>query len=493
MQPEDQLVLPAQPRVPVISDDGHPLIPCRPKRARVLLRDGRAEKTWVNGNFAIRMNDRTRDESEVPEMTLGITPGSKTTGFAITLDQDETQERRVVHAIELELIGHRISKDLRKRANHRGNRRSRLRFRQPRFSNRRKPKGSLPPSIQHNLDQIDKWTRTLIQLYPISNIRVSTSRFDIQLMENPGIQGEEHQQGTLYGWQLRTYVFHQNGHRCFYCGEQGKPLTLDHIIPKSRGGTDRVANLTTACLKCNQLKDNDLPEEFLADRPDKLRELLAPNPRRSYRDATWMNTIMPFLIGRLKELGNPVEQTNSALTGWNRKQMQLPKTHYIDAAVLGDCRSLLESSPVLRQGTANRRGHRSRCLSEGMPELVAHVKPSNGRSKQKANVDANGTIAGKPFRRYCRLGPRERSRTPTPGHAGKRTHFGPELIATGDIVTIQHKKLGAITGRAVMTNYGKSVKIRGENGKPSGPTRTARLVRRNPGYTKKMVQPESTR
>ena len=342
MQPEDQ------PRVPVISSDGQPLMPCRPKRARVLLRDGRAEKTWINGNFAIRMTDRTRDESTVHEMTLGITPGSKITGFAITQDQDETQERRVIHAMELEHIGHQISIQLQKRTSNRKNRRSRLRYRKPRFNNRRKPKGSLPPSIRHNLDQIDRWTRTLIQLYPISNIRVSTSRFDIQLMENPNIQGEEYQHGTLHGWQLRAYVFHQNHHRCFYCGEQEKKLTLDHIIPKSRGGTDRVINLTTACLKCNQQKDNQLPEEFLAESPDKLRELLTANPRRSYRDATWLNTTIPFLIRKLEESGNPVEQANGAQTSWNRKQMQLPKTHYIDAAVLGNCQSLMESSPVLR-------------------------------------------------------------------------------------------------------------------------------------------------
>ena len=487
MQPEDQ------PRVPVISSDGQPLMPCRPKRARVLLRDGRAEKTWVNGNFAIRMTDRTRDESTVHEMTLGITPGSKVTGFAITQDQDETQERRVIHAMELEHIGHQISIQLQKRASNRKNRRSRLRFRQPRFSNRRKPKGSLPPSIQHNLDQIDKWTRTLIQLYPISNIRVSTSRFDIQLMENPGIQGEEHQHGTLYGWQLRAYVFHQNHHRCFYCGEQEKKLTLDHIIPKSRGGTDRVINLTTACLKCNQQKDNQLPEEFLAESPDKLRELLTANPRRSYRDATWLNTTIPFLIRKLEESGNPVEQANGAQTSWNRKQMQLPKTHYIDAAVLGNCQSLMESSPLPQHGTANRRGHRSRCLSEGMPELVTHIKPSNGRRKQKANVDENGTIAGDPFKRYCRLSPGERSRTPTPGHAGKRTHFGPQLIATGDIVTIQHKKLGPITGRAVMYSHGGRVRIRGESSDITGLTRTTRLVRRNPGYIRTMVGPRPTK
>ena len=272
LKPEDQ------PRVPVISSDGQPLIPCRPKRARVLLRDGRAEKTWVNGNFAIRMTDRTREESTVPNMTLGITPGSKVTGFAITLDQDETQERRVIHAMELEHIGHQISTQLSKRASNRGKRRSRLRFRQPRFNNRRRTKGSLPPSIRHNLDQISKWTRTLTQLYPIKSIRVSTTKFDIQLMENPDIQGEEYQRGTLHSWQLRAYVFHQNGHRCFYCGERGRPLTLDHIIPKSRGGTDRVANLTAACKKCNDQKDNQLPEEFLAETPDKLRELLTQNP-----------------------------------------------------------------------------------------------------------------------------------------------------------------------------------------------------------------------
>ena len=458
-----------QPRVPVISSDGQPLIPCRPKRARVLLRYGRAEKTWINGNFAIRMTDRTRDESTVHEMTLGITPGSKVTGFAITQDQDETQERRVIHMMELEHIGHQISTQLGKRASNRKNRRSRLRFRKPRFDNRRKPKGSLPPSIRHNLDQINKWARTLIQLYPISNIRVSTSRFDIQLMENPDIQGEEYQRGTLHSWQLRAYVFHQNHHRCFYCGEQGRRLTLDHIIPKSRGGTDRVINLTTACLKCNQQKDNQLPEEFLAESPDKLRELLAQNPRRSYRDPTWLNTLIPFLLDNLAGLEIPACSTNGAQTSWNRKQMQLPKTHYIDAAVLGNCQSLT-----------------------GMPELVAHIKPSNGRSKQKANVDENGSIAGDPFKRYCRLSPRERSRTPTPGHAGKTTHFGPELIATGDIVTIQHKKLGPITGRAVMYSHGKRVRIRGESSDITGLTRTTRLVRRNPGYIRTMVGPGPT-
>ena len=324
----------------------------------------------------------------------------------------------------------------------------------------------MPPSIQHNLDQINKWVRTLTQLYPIGSIRISTAKFDIQLMENPGILGEEYQQGTLHGWQLRAYVFSRNANRCFYCGERKKPLTLGHVIPTSRGGTGRVANLTAACLPCNQRKGNQLPEEFLADRPEKLRQLLEQDPGRSYRDETRMNAMMPFILENLAGLEIPVGQTNSALTGWNRKQMQLPKTHYHDAAILGNCKSLSR-----------------------MPGLVTRVKPSNGRSKQKANVDGNGTPTGRPFRKYCRLSPRERSRTPTPGHAGRRTHFGPELIATGDIVAIQNRKLGEITGRGIIANQGKSVKIQGEHGERSGPTATAELVRRNPGYTRTMVRP----
>ena len=239
-------------------------------------------------------------------------------------------------------------------------------------------------------------------------------------MENPNIQGEEYQHGTLQGWQLRAYIFDQNGCQCFYCGERGKRMTLDHVIPTSRGGNNRVTNLTAACRKCNQQKDNRLPEEFLADNPEKLQQLLIQNPRRSYRNAGWMNTMMTFLLEGLAGLGLPLEQTNGAQTSWNRQQMQLAKNHPGDAAILGNCQSL-----------------------SGMPRLIARITPDNGRRKQKAHVDEHGTPRGKPFREYCRLGPRERSRRPTPGHAGKRTHFGPQLLTTGDIVTIQHKKLGS--------------------------------------------------
>lgn len=49
--------------------------------------------------------------------------------------------------------------------------------------------------------------------------------------------------------------------RCQYCGSPSAPLTIDHIIPRSRGGGDTWENLTTACIVCNNRKGNRTPEE----------------------------------------------------------------------------------------------------------------------------------------------------------------------------------------------------------------------------------------
>jgi hypothetical protein len=62
----------------------------------------------------------------------------------------------------------------------------------------------------------------------------------------------------------RHNVFKRDGNRCQYCGERDD-LTLDHVLPKSRGGKSNWDNLTTACKKCNSRKGDFTPEE--ADMP----------------------------------------------------------------------------------------------------------------------------------------------------------------------------------------------------------------------------------
>lgn len=59
----------------------------------------------------------------------------------------------------------------------------------------------------------------------------------------------------------RRNVLHRDGHTCQYCGYAGEDLTLDHVIPKSRGGDDSWENIVTACVRCNIKKGNRTPEE----------------------------------------------------------------------------------------------------------------------------------------------------------------------------------------------------------------------------------------
>ena len=59
----------------------------------------------------------------------------------------------------------------------------------------------------------------------------------------------------------RRNLFHRDGHRCQYCGASAEQLSVDHVVPRSRGGLDTWENVTTACLPCNVRKGNRTPRE----------------------------------------------------------------------------------------------------------------------------------------------------------------------------------------------------------------------------------------
>ena len=58
----------------------------------------------------------------------------------------------------------------------------------------------------------------------------------------------------------RARLYKRDGYECAYCGQK-KNLTIDHIIPKSRGGQNTWDNLVTCCSSCNRYKSNRTPEE----------------------------------------------------------------------------------------------------------------------------------------------------------------------------------------------------------------------------------------
>lgn len=59
----------------------------------------------------------------------------------------------------------------------------------------------------------------------------------------------------------RKNIIKRDNHQCQYCGSRTGPVTIDHVIPRDRGGQDTWENLVSACVTCNNKKGNRTPEE----------------------------------------------------------------------------------------------------------------------------------------------------------------------------------------------------------------------------------------
>lgn len=88
----------------------------------------------------------------------------------------------------------------------------------------------------------------------------------------------------------RHNIFKRDGNRCQYCGTHDH-LTLDHVIPKSRGGKTNWDNLATACKRCNSRKGDHTPEEAgmpLRQRPFRPSFLMFIRDFSGLADAEWL-------------------------------------------------------------------------------------------------------------------------------------------------------------------------------------------------------------
>jgi 5-methylcytosine-specific restriction endonuclease McrA len=88
------------------------------------------------------------------------------------------------------------------------------------------------------------------------------ARFDTQLIEHPDMSGIEYQQGTLAGWEAREYLLLKWSYRCAYCHKEATRWEVDHILPRSRDGSNRISNLALSCHACNQEKGGRTAAEF---------------------------------------------------------------------------------------------------------------------------------------------------------------------------------------------------------------------------------------
>lgn len=425
---------PTQNCVFVVDTNRTPLTPCTPARARQLLKSGKAA---ILRKFPFTIILKKMVDEEPTQVEAKIDPGAKTTGIALI----HKKQNRVLFAMNLVHRGQEIKGSLLSRRQLRRSRRSRkTRYRKARFDHRRKATGWLPPSLEHRLQTTMTWVTRFTRFSPLDSLAVERVKFDVQKMENPEISGIEYQQGTLQGYEVREYLLEKWGRKCAYCEAENVPLEVEHIKPKSKGGSNRVSNLTLSCRPCNKAKGTKSVTEFLSKKPEILKKILS-QAKRSLASTAAVNATRNALLNRLRNLSLGVATGTGAQTKFNRIKNDYPKDHWIDAACVGNTGAEVLLNPEMR---------------------VLEVKSTGHGTRQFCGTNKYGF--------------------PVRHRSAKKNHFGFE---TGDIVIAvvpSGKKAGRHKGRVLCRATG-SFDISKRSGRVQGIShRYCRVSQRKDGY-----------
>jgi len=397
----------------VLNDDKTPLMPCKPARARLLLKQGRAA-VFRTHPFTIILKEQI--ENPVLEtIRVKVDPGSKTTGIALTVHYKRGV--KCIWGANLEHRGHAIKDALLSRAQCRRGRRGRkLRHRKPRFLNRFKPEGWLAPSIMSRVDNTLTWVNRLMRYCPVGQASVELVKFDMQKMENPEVTGKGYQQGTLHNYEVKEYLLYRYNHTCQYCKGVSKDhiLEIEHIVPKSKGGTNSIGNLTLACSSCNRHKNNHTLKDWLEINRGlktplakaRVRNIPSVISRRkpTLRDAAAVNATRHRLVEELGFLGLPTESEGGHVTKYNRRRQGYPKDHWIDAALVGDTGSNVHipksTHPLLIKKTKVNNRQMTRPDKYGFPRTKPKG-PSKAFGFKTGDVAKHGRLIGRVAIRTC--------------------------------------------------------------------------------------------
>jgi len=334
------------------------------RRARKLLEQGKACVHRYYPFTIIIKNADVRKMEIKDTYRIKIDPGAKHTGMAVIRERDNA----VMLFLQIEHRGDQVRSNIQTRAAVRRNRRNReTRYRKCKWPNHylkknskykfdsSRPDGWIPPSVKSVGDNVINWVRKLTKYIDITECSFEAVRFDTQLLDNPNIEGEEYQHGTLYGYELKEYLLETYGHQCQYCGglSEDDKLEWEHKRPVSRGGSDKIANASLACRTCNQDKGSKTLKEYLevlkTRNPKTKKEKVLNNERikritdiintgkvyKSNRYAAWVNSTRRYIEKALFEMFENVECTSGGKTKFNRTNLNLPKDHHFDALCVG--------------------------------------------------------------------------------------------------------------------------------------------------------------
>lgn len=302
----------------VLNKNGKPLMPCKPQKARKLLKSGKA-KIYKYTPFTIKLKYGSAGYRQ--PITLGIDAGSVHIGASATTEKKELYASETVMRSAdgkqniVNLLATR--KELR-----RSRRNRKTRYRKARFLNRKKPKGWLAPSVENKIHVHLKLVADIHKILPITKIIVEVASFDVQKIKNPNISGKEYQEGEQYGFSnIREYVLFRDEHTCQCCKGKSKDKVLNvHHIESRKTGGNAPNNLITLCETCHNKYHKGLIE-------------LSKSIKRgmSFKDATFMGIMRWAFYNKLKETYSNVSLTYGYITKARRIENNIEKSHTADA------------------------------------------------------------------------------------------------------------------------------------------------------------------
>lgn len=311
----------------VLNKHGEPLMPCSPRKARILLREQKA-KVVKRTPFTIRLLYGSSGYKQ--PITLGVDAGSKTIGLSASTEKKELFVAEVKPRNDVvDLLSTR-------REFRRARRNRKTRYRAPRFENRvhSKHKGWLAPSVEVKIQEHITAIKHVCKILPITKVVVETAEFDTQRLKamlegRPLPVGIDYKLGEMYDeYNVRQYVLKRDKYTCQHCGcnsskanKDGIKLHVHHIESRKVGG-NAPNNLITLCEHCHK----HLHEGKIT--------LDGKKRGKTLRDAAFMGIMRKTLIQRLKaQLPANIElrETYGYITKLLREKHNIPKSHTNDA------------------------------------------------------------------------------------------------------------------------------------------------------------------
>lgn len=337
-------------------------MPCSKAKARRLLKNNKAA-IIKHTPFTIKLSFECEDR--VQKVSLGVDAGSKIIGLSATTKDKE------LYSSEVE-VRNDIVKLLSNRSESRRTKRSRLRYRKPRFLNRTKSKkkGWLAPSIVNKIDTHFRVVEDVYRILPITNIVVETAAFDIQKILNPHIEGKEYQEGKQLGfWNVREYVLFRDNHSCQHCKGKSKDKVLQvHHIESRKTGGDSPSNLVTLCKTCH-------------DGYHKGKIKLKIKRGQKFNHSTFMGIMRWSFYNKLKETYPNVAMTYGYITKNTRIESNLPKEHRVDARCIS-------GNPLAKPATEYYYQRKVRCHNRQIHK--ANLLKGGKRKNNQASYEVKG-------------------------------------------------------------------------------------------------------